>query len=464
MPEKIFVALSIALALTAPLVSDAQKTFPRKKLIEVGWDQPDTKLLRANYRQMEATAPFDGVVYVVKFNADGKSYDENKILQASPWKREWLAEPLADLKACRFTRFADNFIRVNTAPGDLKWDDEAAWAGASANMGHLAWFAKQSGSKGVCFDPECYSAPQYRWKPENGLSFEKTSEFARKRGAQIMRAMSKENPSFTFFAFWLLSLNSQNANAPDPSPSLRSEQYGLWPSFVAGLLEAAPSTVKFVDATENGYHPDDRNGYLSLYSLCRGANSPLRKLLPDHLREKYNRQVSVGFGFYLDRYLNRPSDKYYIAPLPGGTSLERLGINLEAAMEIADEYVWAYGEQSRWWKPLGVSSDWVDVNLKNTVGKGRLWEEAMPGITLALDALRDPDSSLREAAKRRSPERNLAINPNFDEEKPKGGSESEPRSWTGKTARFRGFRSGRATIQKANSSGTEPFMRRNFVG
>ena len=41
-----------------------------------------------------------------------------------------------------------------------------------------------------------------------------------------------------------------------------------------------------------------------------------------------------------------------------------------------------YGEQCRWWGP--------QRELPNTVGKGRLWEEAMPGITRAIAYTRDP--------------------------------------------------------------------------
>ncbi|MBC7529833.1 MAG: hypothetical protein H7308_20070, partial [Chthonomonadaceae bacterium] len=286
--------ITSALAQAPDKVSTTKR--PGKKLIEVGWDQPDTKQLRMMGKQMEETTPFDGVVYVLKFTAEGKTYDENKILTLTPLKKEWLLKPLAEMKACRFTKFTDNFIRVNTAPGDLKWDDDKAWANATANLGLVAWFAKQSGSKGIAFDPECYAEPQYQWNPKGGLTFEKAQTLARKRGNQAIKAMSREFPSLTFLAFWLLSLNSQNASSPDPTPSLRSEKYGLWPAFVAGLVEAAPATVKLVDANENGYYPDDRYGYLSLYNLMRGENSPLRNLLPDDVRAKYNRQVTAGFG------------------------------------------------------------------------------------------------------------------------------------------------------------------------
>jgi hypothetical protein len=42
--------------------SYAQSTRPIKKLIEFGWDEPDTTYLRAHIAEMEKT-PFDGTVF-----------------------------------------------------------------------------------------------------------------------------------------------------------------------------------------------------------------------------------------------------------------------------------------------------------------------------------------------------------------------------------------------------------------
>src|SRR5262245_40180886 len=44
-----------------------------KKLIEFGWDEPDTAFMRKHIRQMEQT-PFDGCVFDIKYkDAAGKS-------------------------------------------------------------------------------------------------------------------------------------------------------------------------------------------------------------------------------------------------------------------------------------------------------------------------------------------------------------------------------------------------------
>ena len=49
----------------------------------------------------------------------------------------------------------------------------------------------------------------------------------------------------------------------------------------------------------------------------------------------------------------------------------------------------------------------------------------MPGITSTLNAVRDPILAAAEAVSRRSPEKNQAINPGFDEERPAGKNEKD---------------------------------------
>ena len=214
MQKTISFLLCLSLALT--ITAQAQTKQPHKKVIQLGWDKPDTAYLRAHWQQMEATAPFDGLAYSLRFTAEGKTYDDSSVLGRTLWKREWLAAPLADMKACRFTKLAANFILVNTAPGDLKWEDDAAWNAAAANMGTVAWFAKQTGTRGILFDPECYDAEQWRWNSTSPLGFEQTGALARKRGAQSMQAMAKQYPDMTFLSMWLFSLNYKEAKSPAP--------------------------------------------------------------------------------------------------------------------------------------------------------------------------------------------------------------------------------------------------------
>jgi hypothetical protein len=88
--------------------------------------------------------------------------------------------------------------------------------------------------------------------------------------------------------------------------------------------------------------------------------------------------------------------------------LARFQRNLGFAHDAADEYVWVYGEQCRWWGPRR--------ELPNTAGKGRLWEEVMLGITRTIACVRDPVAAAKAefAELRQSGQlENLAKNPGF---------------------------------------------------
>ena len=58
---------------------------PRKKLIQIGWDQPPTYYVREHWREIEAATPFDGITLVARFTHDGKTHDENGVLVSAKW-------------------------------------------------------------------------------------------------------------------------------------------------------------------------------------------------------------------------------------------------------------------------------------------------------------------------------------------------------------------------------------------
>jgi hypothetical protein len=88
-----------------------------KKLISVGWDLfSDTKWIREHLAEME-TRPFNGIVLnAVGRRDDGKEQPLRVAFSREPWKYEWFAGAEADLRACRFQRFTDNFVLVGAMP------------------------------------------------------------------------------------------------------------------------------------------------------------------------------------------------------------------------------------------------------------------------------------------------------------------------------------------------------------
>jgi len=99
-----------------------------KKLIEFGWDEPDTKFMREHQEEMERS-PFDGCVFHLEARKAGASKGSFtwEAWGNRAFTEEELLPALDDLKAAEFRRFQENFLRFNTTPAKLNWfDDHAA--------------------------------------------------------------------------------------------------------------------------------------------------------------------------------------------------------------------------------------------------------------------------------------------------------------------------------------------------
>jgi len=222
--------------------------------------------------------------------------------------------------------------------------------------------ARDGGSRGICLDAESYGKPQFRYDPACGRPFAGVCAIARARGRWFVDSLAREFPAATILGLWFNSLNARAGRCDDPAAILVTEGYGLFPAFFDGMLDAAPPSMTFVDGCEHAYRYDGDLDYLRSYHVTRRESGSASRLVSSENRAKYNEQVRAGFGFYLDAYIEPETSPWYIGPRRG-TRRERLEANLSTAAEVADGYVWVYGEKYHWW-PAGEKH----------------WEEAMPGI------------------------------------------------------------------------------------
>ena len=298
-----------------------------KKFIELGWDIPNTSFLREHHREMENT-PFDGVIFKVEIKDDqGRAVGSEAIWDRTPWKQEWLQEPLADLKACKFSRFTDNFVRFNATPGNLDWADDAGWTVLAGKARLCAWLMRAGAMKGIALDFESYGANQFRYDPAKGATFEETALLARKRGAQWMQAVAKEFPDAVILCLWMNSINFPAGASDNPGAILATGHYGLLPAFIDGMLDELAPDMILVDGCENGNYMDSAEEYLKAANGMRSWHGPAIRLVSPGNRPKYRQQVQAGFGFYLDMFLNPEGHQYYRPPLDG-SHLARLKRNL----------------------------------------------------------------------------------------------------------------------------------------
>ncbi len=349
-----------------------------KRMIGHSWDLLGVRPKDvANNLDAWEKVPLDGISLAIKLKSpDGVALGFNTIMNDPPWQREWFNDELQHLKSCSSRNLKHNFLTTFWAPQRrLKWDDNTAWENFAQSLRVLAWLAKESGTKGILVDHEDYPETRQFYLAKDEKAFAEYAALARKRGAQLMRAMVEEYPDIYLLSFWFLSLDSSILN--DPNPLAACEAAGdLWPSFFNGMLDALPSGARMIDGNEHGYHyrAEKNDFYLATWRM---QNKALALVQPENYN-KYRTQVLSGFGLYLDMYTNEKESPWYFEELDG-SRLNRLRCNFAQALDAAQEYVWVYGEKMDWIKWQGAGRD-----------NRPTWEEKLPGFLDVLAQLRNP--------------------------------------------------------------------------
>lgn len=318
-----------------------------KKLIEFGWDEPDTAFLRQHLAEMEQT-PFDGCVFHAGYERAGgrkgsftwDSWSTNAFTGAD------LKQAFDDLEAMRPTRFKENFLRFNTTPADLDWfDDHTA---ILANCRLAARLARAGKCPGLLFDIEQYNQPLFDYRKQRDAktkSWEVYAAQVRQRGREVMAAFQESYPGLTVFLTFGYSLPWLESGAG--RGALAECHYGLLAPFMDGLVDAARGSTRLVDGHEISYGYKEARQYTAAYQTMRTGLLPIVRD-----PEKYHRCVSLGFGVWMDHDWRKNGwnvedvSKNYFSP-------EAFETSVRAALATADEYVWIYTETPRWWSEKG---------------------------------------------------------------------------------------------------------------
>ena len=318
-----------------------------KKLIEFGWDEPDTAFLRQHLAEMERT-PFDGCVFHAGYELPGgrqgsftwECWGTNAFAEAD------LQAAFDDLKAVRSRRFKENFLRFNTTPAKLDWfDDHAAVLG---NARLAARLARAGRCPGLLFDIEQYDGPLFNYRKQRDATTKTWEAYAvqvRQRGREVMQAFQKGYPGLTVFLTFGYSLPWQESQGG--KRALAECSYGLLAPFLDGMVEAARGRTRLVDGHELSYGYRDPEQFVVAY---RTMQTGLLPMVADP--KKYRRTFSLAFGLWMDhdwRKLGWEVEQVaqnYFTP-------ETFESSARAALNTADEYVWIYTETPRWWSKEG---------------------------------------------------------------------------------------------------------------
>lgn len=344
--------LLLGLGMSGTLVGCAAVPRPTggtvKKLIEFGFDEPDTAFMRRHIAQMERS-PFDGCVFHVTYRkADGTPGD----FLWETWSRRGftdadIAPALADLRATPFRRFTHNFLRFCVVPGDVDWFEDFSAILTNANL--VARTARDGGAAGILFDTEQYNAPLFDYRKQRRAGRSPWNAYAlqaRRRGQELMDAFQRGYPDVTIlltFAYSLPWRESQGGVKP-----LAECEYGLLVPFLDGMVQAATGGTRLVDGYEPAYFHDKVTAKFA--AAYRTIMEEIVPLVADP--REYRRRVSVSFGLWMDydptgkAWNGTDGSKNYYTPHEFETSVR-------AALEVADEYVWIYTQAPRWWSREG---------------------------------------------------------------------------------------------------------------
>ena len=317
-----------------------------KKLIEFGWDEPDTAFMRKHTAQMDAT-PFDGCVYRLRYlQPDGKDAD----FIGSCWGKQaftigQVQHAIDDLKATHFKRLRHNFLRFNVTPGNLDWFDDYS---AVIGNARLAAQVAREGGVGILFDTEQYGAQLFDYRKAANASTKTWEQYAAKaheRGREFMEAFQESFPGLKVLMTFGYGAPWQESDAG--KHPLRECTYGLLSPFLDGMIEAAKGGSQLIDGWESAYSYFEEKKFRKARKMI---HQDVLAMVGN--REKYTNVFSASFGLWMDyqwkeRGWNVEHPELNFQPPDKFESIVRI------ALQYADEYVWIYTEEARWWSDTG---------------------------------------------------------------------------------------------------------------
>jgi hypothetical protein len=328
-----------------------QDTPKAKKLIEWGWDEPDTKFLRQHVETMERF-PFDGLVFHATSgkgeNLSWETWGGRKFAPAD------FRQAVEDLQVTKFNRLTDRFLRVNVTPGKVDWFDDDAWAAVASNFGVAAHVAKQGRCKGFMFDTEQYEGVTVfdyrRQKDKDKKTFAEYQAQVRRRGREWIQAVNRQFPDITI----LLTFGYETSLWRAAQPKDRSTAaYGLLADFLDGVLDACTKETVIVDAYEFAYPYKERQQFEAAYETIKKQS-----LAWTAVPAKYQAQVKAGFGIWMDHQKKgwdvADFSKNYFSPAEFEAAVR-------SALDVSDGYVWVYSERPKWWTNEMLAKEYAEA-------------------------------------------------------------------------------------------------------
>jgi hypothetical protein len=342
--RRFFLLICILLISFAPDLKAQTGPAAKKKLIEFGWDEPDTGFMRQHIAAMEQM-PFDGTVFHANYSKpDGSA----GAFVWECWGKRAFTEPefqqaLQDLRNTPIRTFTHNFLRFNVAPGDVDWFDD--FTAITNNARLAAKIAREGKAAGVLFDIEEYTFRLFDYrkqKQRDAKSWDDYAQQARRRGREVMAAFQEGYPDLVIFLTYGHSLPS--SRLASGKAKLADVDYGLLAPFLDGMFDAAAGKSKIVDGYELSYGFKEARQFDEVPMTIKRKVMKIVETDP----AKFATHSSLGFGLWMDNnwrkngWNEKDFSQNYFTP-------EQFQQSVSKALDTADEYVWIYTETPRWW-------------------------------------------------------------------------------------------------------------------
>ena len=380
-------------AQTSPNALPSSTLNPRKKYIAYGWEFRNLKPAEIlAHADRFASLPIDGVGIVVSAtNAAGRRFTQIAATDYPAWEWEAFADQVPILKALvAKPHLEESFLAGYRAPlHRAAWTDDAAWACIENNMGVIARLAHEANVKGITIDHEDYRAQRQYFRAESDPPYDECCRLARARGRQVFGRVWREHPTAILLSFWVLTETRPYFATRNPAALMRQRE-DLWPSFVAGILDALPPTGRLIEGDEHGYrHEYFTRDYHAAYVNAHHWGA---MLLPEDVRTKHAARIEQSFGQYIDYFLEPyapgkralwKTDPHIMPPV------EHFRRNLQDATDLSSEYVWLWGQKHSWIR-------WNEKSRNNPgVKYEKTWDEALPGLMEVLATVKGGEEAER---------------------------------------------------------------------
>ncbi len=329
-----------------------------KKVIQMGYDDPNTAFFAANIADME-NQPFDGTDFFAEpLNPTTRNQFAWQCWGTTVFNRAVMQHAIDELNAVSdYGTFTENFLRITVAADKdvtwfVDWFDDVNFPSIVSNMATAAWIVKQGGAKGLMFDPESYSGQLWSYAAQvhkGTKTFAQYQAQVRLRGQQVMQAMQAEDPNLLVFLLGAYSYVWGPSQINGNVAELPNVEYGLLPAFLDGMLDVAGSGIRFFDGYEASYK------FKTLTEFQNAKTVMTTGCLPIVANDAaYAAKFKFGFALWMDAdwrtggWHTNPNEYSlnYFTP-------DEFESALKNALSVSDEYVWIYSETLFWWNIHG---------------------------------------------------------------------------------------------------------------